>query len=80
MEYEIVLADRLDDHWSASFEGMQLRRARDGGGTALCGHVPDQAALHGVLTQVRDLGLTLLAVRLIHPAGGTAADPEETPR
>lgn len=67
MEYEIILAEWLDDRWSASFEGMQLRRGPDGDGTSLRGHVADQAALHGLLATARDLGLTLLSVRCIDP-------------
>ncbi len=73
MEYEIVLADRLDDHWSTSFGGMHLRRGPDGDGTALRGHVADQAALHGVLARARDLGLTLLSVTCIDPDTTTTA-------
>ena len=56
----------LDRHWSAWFEGLELRR-EPGGVTVLAGPVADQAALHGLLVKVRDLGLPLLSVRRIDP-------------
>lgn len=80
MEYEIILADWLDDRWSTTFEGMQLRRGPNGAGTSLRGHVTDQAALHGLLTRARDLGLTLLSVRCIDLHTPSAPDTTEAPR
>jgi len=59
--YEIRLSGRLDARWSAWFDGLSLSTADDGT-TALRGPVADQAALHGVLQKVRDLGLPLLSV------------------
>jgi hypothetical protein len=56
----------LDRHWSAWFEGLELR-SEPGGVTVLAGPVADQAALHGLLAMVRDLGLPLLSVRRIDP-------------
>jgi hypothetical protein len=56
----------LDRHWSAWFEGLELR-SEPGGVTVLAGPVADQAALHGLLVKVRDLGLPLLSVRRIDP-------------
>ena len=62
--YEIRVEGALDPRWSAWFEGWQVTTdAR--GHTTLAGRVADQAALHGLLTKVRDLGLTLVAVRRI---------------
>ena len=58
--YEIRLEGYLDDHWAASFEGFTLRR--DARETRLTGTVVDQAALHGLLRKVRDLGLVLIAL------------------
>ncbi len=59
--YEIRLRGRLDPRWTAWFDGMTLTTADDGT-TALRGPVSDQAALHGLLQKVRDLGLPLLSV------------------
>ena len=39
--------------------------SEDGPDTVMCGHLPDQSALHGVLTRIRDLGLTLLSVETL---------------
>jgi hypothetical protein len=59
--YEIRLQGRLDPRWAAWFDGLTLTTADDGT-TALHGTVADQAALHGVLQKVRDLGVPLLSV------------------
>ena len=62
--YEIRVRGVLDRHWSAWFEGLELR-SEPGGITVLAGPVADQAALHGLLAKVGDLGLPLLSVRRI---------------
>jgi hypothetical protein len=54
----------LDEHWSSWFDGMALIR-EDDGTTTLRGLVVDQAALHGLLAKVRDLGTTLISVEVI---------------
>jgi len=59
--YEIRLKEYLDQRWANRFEGLALSHREDGS-TVLVGPVCDQAALHGLLCRVRDLGLTLLAV------------------
>ena len=64
--YEIRLRGRLDPRWSAWFDGMTLTTADDGT-TTLRGPVTDQAALHGLLQKVRDLGLPLLSVSPLDP-------------
>jgi hypothetical protein len=56
----------LDSRWSAWFEGLEVT-GDDSGQTRIAGPVADQAALHGLLTKVRDLGLPLLSVRHIEP-------------
>jgi hypothetical protein len=61
MLYSIFIRGHLDDRWSHWFEEMTIH-ALDDGGSVLSGEILDQAALHGVLDRVRDLGLTLLAV------------------
>lgn len=53
----------LDSNWSDWFEGLEMRHIEDGS-TELYGWVVDQALLHGLLNQARDLGLTLLSVVL----------------
>ncbi len=58
-EYELVVAGELSDDAAPAFEGMRLER-RDGT-TILIGHIPDQAALQGVLSRISELGLTLLS-------------------
>ncbi len=64
--YEIRLKGRLDARWAAWFDGMTLTREGDGT-TRIHGPVADQAALHGLLQRVRDLGLPLLAVAQVDP-------------
>jgi hypothetical protein len=61
-QYEITVEGILDPRWSAWFGGLQLA-SDDAGRTTITGPVADQAALHGLLTRIRDLGLTLLTVR-----------------
>ncbi|SET27854.1 hypothetical protein [Geodermatophilus poikilotrophus] len=59
--YEIRISGRLAPRWVAWFDGMTLTTAGDGT-TVLAGPVADQAALHGVLARIRDLGLPLVSV------------------
>ncbi|MCU1569932.1 MAG: hypothetical protein JWR33_673 [Naasia sp.] len=66
--YEIRLRGHLDDRWSAWFEGHRLTRQDDGTTTLDCS-VPDQAALHGLLHRVRDVGLPLISVTPIAAEG-----------
>lgn len=58
---EIRVAGHLDASWSAWFDGLAIRHAADGD-TVLAGRLADQAALHGALARVRDLGLDLRTV------------------
>ncbi len=62
--YELQVEGHLDDYWSTWFGGMALIR-EDDGTTTLRGLVTDQAALHGLLAKVRDLGATLISVGVI---------------
>jgi hypothetical protein len=64
--YEIRVRGVLDSRWSAWFEGLQLA-SDESGQTVLVGPVADQAALHGLLAKVRDLGLPLISARQIDP-------------
>lgn len=59
--YEIRLAGRLDTRWATWFDGLTVSDAADGT-TLIAGPVTDQAALHGLLQRVRDLGLPLVSV------------------
>jgi hypothetical protein len=65
-QYEIRLKGHLDTRWAAWFDGLTLTRERDGT-TLMAGLVVDQAALHGVLQKVRDLGLPLVSVTQVDP-------------
>jgi hypothetical protein len=56
----------LDAHWSDWFGGLTLTE-EDDGTTTLTGEVTDQAQLHGLLMKVRDLGVTLISVKVIDP-------------
>jgi hypothetical protein len=62
--YHIRLKGHLDDHWSAWFEDMVISNEAHGE-AVLYGPLADQAALHGVLIKIRDLGLPLLAVSTV---------------
>jgi hypothetical protein len=59
--YEIRLRGHLEPRWADWFDGLTLTQESDGT-TVLSGSVVDQAALHGLLGKVRDLGLPLIAV------------------
>ena len=59
--YTIRIRGHLDDTWAAWFDDLHLTRLAEGD-TLLTGSLRDQAALHGILARVRDLGLPLLAV------------------
>jgi len=69
--YEIRIKGHLDDRWAAWFGGLTLTR-EDNGETLLTGPVVDQAALHGLLRKVRDLGMPLLSVTRVRPGQATA--------
>ena len=73
--YEIRLKGHLADRWGAWFDGMTLTREGDGT-TRLRGPVADQAALHGLLQRVRDLGLPLLAVTPVERAQANRSDSD----
>jgi hypothetical protein len=65
--YRLRVDGHLDDHWSPWFGDLTLTQ-EDDGTTSLSGAVADQAELHGLLTKVRDLGVTLISVAVIDPA------------
>jgi hypothetical protein len=65
--YEIRTQGRISDRWSDWFEGMALVHEPDGTTVIRCPAL-DQAALHGVLAKVRDLGLPLISVTPTPPS------------
>ena len=65
-QYEIRLKGHLASRWAGWFDGLSLRHESDGT-TVIHGSVVDQAALHGLLTKVRDLGLPLISVTQVDP-------------
>lgn len=67
--YQIRLQGHLDSHWATWFDGLTLTTESDGT-TIIAGPVADQAALHGLLQKVRDVGLPLVSV--------TSVDPDES--
>lgn len=69
--YQIRVAGHLDHHWAAWFGDLTLTH-EDDGTTSIAGQVSDQAQLHGLLTKVRDLGVTLISVERLD-----ASDREE---
>jgi hypothetical protein len=65
VHYEIRVKGVLDSGWSAWFAGLRVT-SDEPGQTTISGAVADQAALHGLLAKVRDLGLPLVSVRQVH--------------
>jgi hypothetical protein len=65
--YQIRIKGHLGSQWTDWFEGLTITLEEDGD-TLLTGPVIDQAALHGLLKKVRDLGLPLISVSLLNPA------------
>lgn len=63
--YQLRLAGQLDPHWQDWFDGMTITWEEHH--TVLSGVIPDQAALHGIITRVRDLNLPLLSARKLDP-------------
>jgi len=70
--YEIRLTGHLDARWAAWFDGLTVSRESEGT-TVLSGPIADQAALHGVIQRVRDLGLPLVSVTQVE------GDPPDLP-
>ncbi len=66
--YEIRLQGHLEARWEQWFEGLTIT-LEENGSTLLSGPLADQAALHGILKKVRDVGLTLLSVNFVKPEG-----------
>ena len=71
--YEIRLKGRLDSSWADRLGGMSLTHASDGT-TVLTGPVADQAALHGLLQKLRDIGVALISVNETEAVSQTGAN------
>jgi hypothetical protein len=71
--YEIRLKGHLDDRWAEWFEGLTIT-LEDNGDTLLTGPVIDQAALHGLLKKVRDMGMPLVSVSPLEPGQAAQSD------
>ncbi len=75
--YEIRLQGHLDPSWSDWFDGMTIIH-QDNGDTLLAGTLTDQAALHGLLNRVSDLGILLISVNPVeNTPDGNEADADE---
>ncbi len=61
---EVRIKGQIDEHWSDWFEGLNIVHT-DQGETILSGLVVDQAALHGLLAKLRDLGLSIVSVNAL---------------
>ncbi len=72
MVYQIRIKGHLGRQWTDWFEGLTIT-LEDNGETLLTGPLVDQAALHGVLKRVRDLGMPLVSVNRVKP--GAAPEP-----
>ena len=75
--YQIRIKGHLGPQWTNWFGGLTIRLT-DNGETLLTGPVVDQAALHGLLRKVRDLGVPLLSVSRVSPGKAEASDVNET--
>lgn len=65
-QYEIRLQGHLDSRWGTWFDGLSLAQKSDGT-TLIHGAIADQAALHGLLHRMRDIGLPLISVTRVEP-------------
>jgi hypothetical protein len=75
--YQIRIKGHLGPQWTDWFEGLIITQ-EENGDTLLTGPVVDQAALHGLLKKVRDLGMPLTSVTRVEPDQDDAAQPDAT--
>jgi hypothetical protein len=71
MIYQIRIKGHLGRQWADRFEELNIT-LEDNGDTLLTGPVIDQAALHGILRRIRDLGIPLLSVNIANNSSGDA--------
>ena len=75
MQYEIVVAGHLGARWSTWFDGFAITNEADGTST-LRGFVADQAALHGLLQRLRDIGIPLISLTPVEASTHERVAPE----
>ena len=75
--YQIRVEGHLGQQWMDWFDGLTIT-LEENGDTLLTGPVADQAALHGLLKKVRDLGLTLVSVNRVEPGKANTSDVNKT--
>ena len=76
MIYQIRIKGHLGHQWTDWFGGLTIT-LEDNGDTLLTGPVVDQAALHGLLKKVRDLGMPLLSVNRVEPGQAAVSDVKQ---
>lgn len=77
--YRVRVGGHLDHHWSSWFGDLALTHEGDGT-TSLTGVISDQAELHGLLTKIRDLGVTLISLEVMDPPEGVDHSPSRQVR
>jgi hypothetical protein len=76
--YRLLVRGHLDQHWSHWFGDLALAH-ESGGTTSLTGVISDQAALHGLLAKIRDLGVVLISMDVVAPASDGSRPTGRTP-
>lgn len=77
VQYELRVKGHLGDRWAAWFDGLSLTNSEDGS-TVIRGPVIDQAALHGVLQKLRDIGIPLISLVQLRPEAPSAPPAPRT--
>ena len=77
MIYQIRIKGHLDQQWEDWFEGLTIT-LKENGDTLLTGPVVDQAALHGLMKKVRDLGMPLLSVNRVESGQAGSVDIQQS--
>ena len=72
--YQIRIQGHIDTGWAKWFDELTITHEADGT-SLLSGQIDDQAALHGVLVKIRDLGLPLIAVQRLDSPADSGASP-----